>query len=132
MKRIIARILTIIMLATMFTFSVGATTSDIDGHWSQHYIEYLNSKKIILPSGVNFKPDQAISRAELMRYLNRAFNFSESSEIDFDDIKVDANGDFGWYYDDVKVAVKHQYINGTGNNNMSPLAYLNRNKQRQL
>ncbi len=125
MKKLLAGV-----LAFCMTFSLvpkaSAVGDDIEGHWAQPYIEYLNEKKVILPAGTSFNPDQKISRAELMRYLNRAFNFTESTEIDFDDIMPNEEGEYSWYYNDVKIAVKHGYIEGTGNNNMSPLNYLTR------
>lgn len=119
MKKLLSGILATAIILT--TIPVSAMASDIDNNWAKQYITYLHEKNIMLPTGTNFKPNNKISRAEFMRYLNRAFGFSETTSINFTDVKVGE-----WYYNDVAKAVKHGYINGTGNGKMNPLGTLTR------
>lgn len=118
LRKFLAGLLAAAMLAVP---AAPAAASDITGNWAEQYITYLYEKGIMLPSGENFKPNAEISRAEFMRYLNRAFGFEEMSEISFSDVQKDA-----WYYDTVRIAVHYGYINGTGDGKMNPLGTLTR------
>lgn len=115
MKRKIIAVLTfaIIILSTLPV----AFANDIKGHWAEKYIKYLDEQNVINPSVQtgNYSPDDVISRAEFMRYINRAFHFTETAEINYSDVSKDA-----WYYETVKIAERYGYINGVGNNKMNP------------
>ena len=50
-----------------------------------------------------------------MRYVNRAFHFTEKASISYSDVQSNS-----WYYDTVRIAEKYGYINGTGNGRMNP------------
>ena len=97
--------------------------SDIDKHWAKPYITELHENGIINPSAStgNYGPDEKVTRWEFMRYINRAFGFTEKADISFSDVQ---SGDL--YYETVQIAVKHGYINGVGNNRMSPEGTLTR------
>ena len=56
-----------------------------------------------------------------MRYVNRAFHFTEKASISYSDVQSNS-----WYYDTVRIAEKYGYINGTGNGRMSPEGYVTR------
>ena len=56
-----------------------------------------------------------------MRYINRAFDFTEKASIRYSDVHTSDP-----YYETIQIAVKHGYINGTGNNKMSPEGILTR------
>lgn len=56
-----------------------------------------------------------------MRYINRAFDFTEKASISYSDVQTSDP-----YYETIQIAVKHGYINGTGNNKMSPEGILTR------
>ncbi len=113
------RILAALMSASMIigTMPTAFAASDITGHWSEKYIKYLNEQGVINPSAQtgNYTPDATISRAEFIRYINRAFHFTEKAEINYTDVKDDA-----WYYPEIQIAEKYGYINGVGNNKMDP------------
>ena len=113
------RILAALMSASMIigTMSTAFAASDITGHWSEKYIKYLNEQGVINPNAQtgNYTPDATISRAEFIRYINRAFHFTEKAEINYTDVKDDA-----WYYPEIQIAEKYGYINGVGNNKMDP------------
>lgn len=90
--------------------------SDIESHWAKSYIESLNADGVINPSSSgDYSPDEEISRAEFMRYINRAFGFTETTSISFSDVASEA-----WYYETVQIASNYGYITGVGNNKMNP------------
>ena len=77
----------------------------------------LHELGIINPSAStgNYTPEAAVTRWEFMRYINRAFDFTEKASISYSDVQTSDP-----YYETIQIAVKHGYINGTGNNKMSP------------
>ncbi|MGE4548653.1 MAG: S-layer homology domain-containing protein [Intestinibacillus sp.] len=121
LKRFLSGVLAGALLLTASPVVFAA--SDIESHWAKSYIDYMNELEVMKASSDgSYKPDQAISRAEFMRYLNRAFHFTEKASISYSDV-TDTTA---WYYEPVQVAVAHGYINGMGNNKMNPLGNLTR------
>ena len=100
-----------------------ALAADIDSHWSKPYVTSLHELGIINPSAStgNYTPEASVTRWEFMRYINRAFDFTEKASISFSDVKSSDT-----YYETIQIAVKHGYINGTGNNKMDPEGTLTR------
>lgn len=96
--------------------------SDIESHWAKSYIESLNVDGVINPSSSGeYAPDEQITRAEFMRYINRAFGFTETTSISFSDVSSSA-----WYYETVQIASNYGYIDGVGDNKMNPDGTLTR------
>ena len=114
-KRLISALLCIGLLAAMLPCAFAA--SDIDGHWAKPYIEYLHGEGVINPSQTygTYEPNRDVTRAEFMRYINRAFHFTETTSISYTDVLRTA-----WYYETIQIAAKYGYINGVGNNRMNP------------
>ena len=85
------------------TVPAAFAASDIDGHWAKPYITELHENGIMNPSAStgNYKPDEKITRWEFMRYINRAFGFTEKADISFSDVN---SGDI--FYETVQIAVK--------------------------
>ena len=98
------------MLVAMLPTALAA--SDIESHWAKSYIEYLDREGVINPSATtgNYEPDRDMTRAEFMRYINRAFHFTETTSISYTDVPSNA-----WYYETIQIAERYGYINGTGN-----------------
>ena len=109
-KRLLSAFLCAAMLATMIP---AAFASDLDGHWSKNFIEYLDDEGIINPSATTgkYEPERKVTRAEFMRYVNRAFHFTEKTSISYSDVQSNS-----WYYDTVRIA-SHQ----TGSVNFIPV-----------
>lgn len=96
--------------------------SDIESHWAKSYLEALNADGVINPSSTGaYSPDEEITRAEFMRYINRAFGFTEKTDISFSDVSSTA-----WYYETVQIASNYGYIDGVGDNKMNPDGTLTR------
>ena len=75
--------------------------SDIENHWAKQYLLAMQDLGVIKPSSDNeFTPDNAIARWEFMRYVNRAFGFTEKASINYTDVPSGS-----LYYDVVQTAV---------------------------
>lgn len=114
MKKVLSAVLTAVLLVS--TVPAAFAASDIDGHWAKSYITELHENGIINPSAStgNYGPDDKVTRWEFMRYINRAFGFTEKADISFSDVN---SSDV--FYETVQIAVKQGYINGVGNNRMA-------------
>ena len=110
MKKVLSAVLTAALLVS--TVPAAFAASDIDGHWAKSYITELHDNGIINPSAStgNYGPDDKVTRWEFMRYINRAFGFTEKADISFSDVN---SSDI--FYETVQIAVKQGYINGVGN-----------------
>ena len=97
-KRLLSAFLCMVMLTAMLPFASAA--SDLDGHWAKTYIEYLDQEGVINPSATTgkYEPNRDMTRAEFMRYINRAFHFTETAAISYTDVPRNA-----WYYDTVQI-----------------------------
>ena len=118
------RLLSVLLGITMITAMIPAAFAvDLEGHWARSFIEYLNQEGVINPSASTgeYGPNLEMTRAEFMRYINRAFHFTEEAEISFSDVQTNA-----WYYETIQIAVKYGYINGVGENRMDPLGAVTR------
>ncbi len=108
-KRSLSVTLILIMLLTMIPMTVFAVMpSDIDNHWAKDAIQEWINKDLVkgYPDGT-FKPDNNITRAEFMVLVNGAFGYTETTEIDYLDVK-----DSDWFADTVKKAKAAGYIGG--------------------
>lgn len=121
MKRLLSAVAASAML--LCTLPAAYAASDIDNHWSREYMLEMHDLGVINPSAStgNYTPEQPIQRWEFMRYINRAFGFTEKASISFSDVSSSDP-----YYETVQIAVKHGYINGVGNNKMNPEGTLTR------
>ncbi len=126
MKKIFSALLASAIV--LMSMPVAWAADDLSGHWAKDYITYMNDLDIMRPSSDgSYKPDQVVTRAEFMRYMNRAFHFTETADISFSDVEqYDADGAQTWYYEPIQIAVKYGYINGVGNNKMDPLGNVTR------
>ena len=120
-KRLLAALLSAVLLLTLVPAAFAA--SDLDGHWAKKYIDYLADEDIINPSATTgkYQPDAKVTRAEFMRYINRAFHFTETASISYTDVPKSA-----WYYETVCIAQKYGYINGVGGGKMDPTGTVTR------
>lgn len=120
-KRILAAFLSASLLACGMPGASAA--NDISGHWAEKYITYLNEEGVINPSATtgDYSPEEKVMRAEFMRYINRAFHFTEKAEISYTDVQP-----ADWYYETVQIAEKYGYIAGVGDGKMDPEGYVTR------
>ena len=116
MKKIARSLLTILIVCSCAVTAAFAA-DDITGHWSEPYFRSLSAHGVINANGKGeFTPAAEISRAEFMRYINRAFGFTEQADVSqYKDVDSDQ-----WYYESVRIAVKYGYISGLSSTQMGP------------
>lgn len=69
----------------------------------------------------NLSPNRAITRAEFVTMLNRAFGYTKTASEPFKDVASS-----NWFYDDIRIAYKAGYFTGTSKTTASPNANLTR------
>ena len=116
MKRLACILLTVV-LAVSCLMPTALAADDVTGHWSEPYFRALSAHDVINANGRGeFTPNSQICRAEFMRYINRAFGFTEQADVSaYTDVSSNQ-----WYYETVRIAVKYGYISGISSSKMSP------------
>ncbi|MEW6624759.1 MAG: S-layer homology domain-containing protein [Bacillota bacterium] len=106
-----------LLLALMCTAVIAAgLPEDIKDHWAEEEISswVLNGLVKGYEDG-SFKPNNAVTRAEYITLVNRAFGFNTKAQISFSDVPTDA-----WYYDEIAKAAAVGYIKGYEDSTMKP------------
>ena len=94
--------------------SVINAQKDILGHWAENQIEEAMEWGWIDTSN-SFRPDDSITRAEFVKIVNRVFNFTEATDINFNDVNRN-----DWFYNEISIAVNSGYIDGYEDNTFKP------------
>lgn len=117
LKKLCRTLICILVAMNCISFVSYAASDDITGHWSEPYFRSLSARGVINPNGKgHFTPTTPISRAEFMRYINRAFGFTEQADVSqYKDVSPDQ-----WYYETVRTAVRYGYISGLSATQMAP------------
>lgn len=113
-----------ILLCGIFVFLGGVfSTGDCYAeHWADQYLNNLVSQGIMRgDDDGNLYPDNPITRAEFVAMINRAFGYSQSGSVPFNDVPTDA-----WYYDDICTAYNQGYFNGIYDDTAGPDTKLKR------
>lgn len=111
MKKIIAIVLTVLMLAS---FTVSATeikftdVAETDKGYEAIY-KLVNAGILVGDGDGTFRPNDGLTRAEFCKIINLIFEYTEEAETNFTDVK-----ETDWYYKDVLIARKAGYIAGYG------------------
>ncbi|MDO4772758.1 MAG: S-layer homology domain-containing protein [Bacillota bacterium] len=116
------------VLALVLTSALGLASwqglhaDDTQGHWAQKIIEEMKGKGII--SGYEdgtFKPDGALTRAEFVKIINRAFGFTGESDQTFTDVSPE-----DWFAKEVAIAFANGYLKGFPDGSFQPHAQISR------
>ncbi len=110
MKQRITALLLVVCLLAALTPTLAVTASDVKGHWAQSYIETLQELGIMegYPDGT-FRPDNNVTKAELVTLLNRTFGLNEKKSIAYSDVTVDK-----WYYDQFRLSTGYVFTYSGG------------------
>lgn len=86
--------------------TAAASYKDVQGHWAEEYIDYINEKSFINGFGDNtFRPDETLKKSQIYKIINRVFYFTEKSDIPFKYID-----EKDWFLKELQIAVKAGYI----------------------
>ena len=110
-------------LSLIFSVQVqaAATISDIQNHWAAKPIQNLTERGVIngYPDGT-FKPDQAVTRAELAKMLGKALNYQPVNGAKF----PDTNGHWAESY--INALGERKVMNSFSDGNFQPEKAVNR------
>lgn len=92
------------------------SVSDVKGHWAERQFDSWIQKGLIQGYGNGtYKPNQEITRAELITMINRVFNFTDVRDISFSDVNAEDS-----FYPEIKKAVAAGYLKGYENGTVRP------------
>ncbi|QSX05264.1 S-layer homology domain-containing protein [Sedimentibacter sp. zth1] len=126
MKSSIVKIFLLILLfnALFFTFAYATEFSDLNMETEDGLkVQKMVDEQIIngYPDGT-FRPDNYIKRSECIKIINKTFNFTKRSEtVEFLDV-----GKNDWFYEDLLISLKNNYISGFTDNTFRPNKYITR------
>lgn len=114
----ISLLLVLALLMSLWTSALAAAApesapaDELNGHWAEKQLRTWVEGGLLQGDdrGV-IHPDRAITRAELISLINRAFMFTEKKEIYFTDIDPS-----NWAYEPVSIAVQAGYTRGYEDN----------------
>lgn len=119
-KRRWSTLLAIMLVWTLFSglgTAAHASADDLDGHWAEESMRaWVESGLLKGYEDGTYKPDQVVTRAELVTLINRAFELTEAANSQFTD--VSSSG--GWIYKQVGIAVEAGYIKGYDDGSFRP------------
>ena len=120
----VARRMTALALAAALCFgllpAVSPTAEAAD--WMEPYLEQVVEWGVMRgDASGNLNPDRQITRAEFVTMVNRAFGYTEVGANPFTDVPNNA-----WYAEDIRIASKAGYFNGTSATTASPNALVTR------
>lgn len=110
-RRTLSLLLAAVMVLGLFPVFPAAQAS---AHWADPYLSQLMEWGVI-SQAQSQNPDRALTRADFMGIVNRAYGYHEPGETPFEDIK-----ETDWFYDDVGIAYNARYIKGTSPTTASP------------
>ncbi len=111
-------LLIVCMMLTSISFASTAESakSDVKGHWAESQLNKWLEKGLIKGyADGTVRPENSVTRAELISLINRAFGFTEKADVIFSDIESN-----NWAYGDVAIAIKADYIKGNSDGTFAP------------
>lgn len=98
------------------------TATDITGHWAEPTLsEWLEQGYISGYEDGTVRPNQGVTRAEFLSFVNRVFAFNRTGEISFSDVKEN-----DWYYENIAIAVEAGLMNGYSDGTFRPNQIISR------
>ena len=126
-KRFLAILLCLCMVLTFLPMSAMAQTadgevfSDTSGHWAEDAIDVWSEYGIVQGNDGAFRPNAAITRAELAAVINRVVGYQKLSSTAFSDVSPGA-----WYAKDISMLHAEEIMMGDGSGIMRPTANITR------
>lgn len=105
----IKRIISVFLVAVLFSFNAIVFSSDYSDHWAYEEVSYLAQKGIMTGDEGGMRLDSPVKRAEFAKMVNKNFNLTQKSNNVFSDINPEQ-----WFYDDILIAFGHGYLKGDG------------------
>lgn len=113
-RRALSFLLAAVMVLGILPGFPGAENSEAEAQWAEPYLNQLVEWGFIRADQAN-NPNMALTRADFMAIVNRAYGYKTPGETPFEDVEPNQ-----WYYDDVGIAYNARYIVGTSPTTASP------------
>ncbi len=122
-RRIIAMVLTVAMVLTAFGMVTvsAASYSDTNGHWAESYIDTWSNNGVIQGDGGYFRPDDAITRAEVAQVTQNVIGYVDKANNTFSDMVPGS-----WYEDAILRLVAAGALTGNSDGTMEPDLFMTR------
>lgn len=93
-----------------------AAPADLDNHWAKAAVTEWVERGLVSgdPDG-RFRPDDKVTRAELVKLVNRSFGYTGKAAVPYKDA---VNGK--WYYPELETATAAGYIQGYSDGTFGP------------
>ncbi len=118
-RRVMSLLLALVMILGLVPGLPGGE-GEASAHWADPYLSQMVEWGFIRAEQAG-NPDLALTRADFMAIVNRAYGYHEPGETPFEDVE-----EKDWYYDDVGIAYNARYIKGTSPTTASPKSPLTR------
>ncbi|WP_223110355.1 S-layer homology domain-containing protein [Paenibacillus sinensis] len=104
------------MVFTSYSNVFAAGSSDIAGNWAEQQIKkWMDNGYISGYQNGEFKPNNQITRAELVVLINKSFGFTGQKEVRFSDVTQK-----DWFYPEIVKASAAGYISGYSDGTFGP------------
>ena len=123
LKRTLAMVLALAMVLTAMGMTVvsAASYNDTQGHWAESYINTWSDNGVIQGDGGYFRPDDAITRAEVAQVTQNVISYVNKAANTFTDVSAS-----DWYADAILKLAAAGALTGNGDGTMSPNNYMTR------
>ena len=111
LKRTLAMVLALAMVLTAMGMTVvsAASYSDTQGHWAESYINTWSDNGVIQGDGGYFRPDDAITRAEVAQVTQNVISYVNKAANTFTDVSAS-----DWYADAILKLAAAGALTGNG------------------
>jgi hypothetical protein len=118
-KRSLSMLLAIMLVWTLFSglgSAAQGSRDDLDGHWAESDLrKWVESGLLKGYEDGTYRPNQVVTRAELVTLINRSFELTKGSSSSFNDV---LEGD--WTYEQIGIAVEAEYVKGYEDGSFRP------------
>ncbi len=118
LKRLLSTLIVFCMILGVMPAAFAVDAEDeINSHWAAEALTAFIEAGYLKGDERGYRPDDDITRAELMALINRVAELTEASDAvsQYTDVSPDS-----WYYEEVAKALAAGYINGTSDTTISP------------
>ncbi|MBT2291684.1 S-layer homology domain-containing protein [Paenibacillus albidus] len=115
-QKMIGATLSVCLVMPSIGIAYAGSASDIEGNWANTQITKWMDQGLVsgYPDG-QFKPNQLVTRAELIALINKSFGFMQTQATAFTDARSS-----DWYYTDLLKASAAGYIQGYADGTFRP------------
>lgn len=100
-RKIFAILFALLLVVASTNTTLAATYKDTGGHWAEKDIDWATQRGYLRGDGDgNFRPDDTVTRAEVVTGVNRLIGQELKAVINFPDVK-----NLDWYYEDLAKGV---------------------------